>query len=78
MFSKHGFGMRAVDLFNYTRYSGSYLYPAIRINQPPVAIVSPKVQEISYPISSTFIDGNRKYQVAIVVLHYNLGMWKSV
>lgn len=71
MINKHGFGMRAVDLFNYTRYSGSYLFPAIRINQPPVAIVSPKVQEISLLYedegTSTFIDGNRKYQVAIVV-----------
>ncbi|XP_078460599.1 dyslexia-associated protein KIAA0319-like protein isoform X2 [Lampetra fluviatilis] len=31
--------------------------PAPRVNQPPVAIVSPKSQEISLPTSSTFVDG---------------------
>lgn len=32
---------------------------AIRINQPPVAVASPKVQEVSLPTTSTFIDGSR-------------------
>ncbi|XP_051871969.1 dyslexia-associated protein KIAA0319-like isoform X2 [Pristis pectinata] len=33
--------------------------PATRINQSPVAIVSPEVQEVSLPTISTFIDGSR-------------------
>ncbi|XP_041068042.1 dyslexia-associated protein KIAA0319-like protein [Carcharodon carcharias] len=33
--------------------------PAPRVNQPPVAIVSPKFQEISLPTTSTFIDGSQ-------------------
>lgn len=34
---------------------------AVRINQPPLAVASPKVQEISLPTTSTFIDGSRMY-----------------
>ncbi|XP_053102871.1 dyslexia-associated protein KIAA0319 homolog isoform X3 [Hemicordylus capensis] len=33
--------------------------PAIKINQPPIAVVSPKAQEISFPTTSAFIDGNQ-------------------
>ncbi|XP_067857557.1 dyslexia-associated protein KIAA0319-like, partial [Heptranchias perlo] len=33
--------------------------PAPRVNQPPVAIASPKVQEVSLPTTSTFIDGSQ-------------------
>ncbi|XP_067862648.1 dyslexia-associated protein KIAA0319-like protein isoform X2 [Heptranchias perlo] len=33
--------------------------PAPRLNQLPVAIVSPKIQEISLPTTSTFIDGSQ-------------------
>ncbi|XP_072103369.1 dyslexia-associated protein KIAA0319-like protein [Mobula birostris] len=33
--------------------------PAPRVNQSPVAIVSPKMQEISLPTTSTFIDGSQ-------------------
>ncbi|XP_054237634.1 dyslexia-associated protein KIAA0319 homolog isoform X1 [Indicator indicator] len=33
--------------------------PAVRVNQPPVAVASPKVQEISLPTTSTFIDGSQ-------------------
>jgi len=32
-----------------------------RVNQPPVAIVSPQFQEISLPTISTVIDGSREY-----------------
>lgn len=32
-----------------------------RINKLPVAVVSPKFQEISLPTSSTVIDGSREY-----------------
>ncbi|XP_039977824.1 dyslexia-associated protein KIAA0319-like protein [Xiphias gladius] len=34
--------------------------PEPRVNKPPVAIVSPKFQEISLPTSSTVIDGSRE------------------
>ncbi|XP_051892176.1 dyslexia-associated protein KIAA0319-like protein isoform X2 [Pristis pectinata] len=33
--------------------------PAPRVNQLPVAVVSPKMQEISLPTTSTFIDGSQ-------------------
>ncbi|XP_034982306.2 dyslexia-associated protein KIAA0319 homolog [Zootoca vivipara] len=33
--------------------------PAVKINQPPVAIASPKAQEISFPRTSASIDGNQ-------------------
>lgn len=33
--------------------------PEPRVNKPPVAVVSPKYQEISLPISSTVIDGSQ-------------------
>ncbi|XP_027031335.2 dyslexia-associated protein KIAA0319-like protein isoform X1 [Tachysurus fulvidraco] len=33
--------------------------PEPRVNKPPVAVVSPKYQEISLPTSSTVIDGNQ-------------------
>lgn len=32
-----------------------------RVNQPPVAVVSPQFQEISLPTISTVIDGSREY-----------------
>ncbi|XP_039181370.1 dyslexia-associated protein KIAA0319 homolog isoform X2 [Crotalus tigris] len=45
--------------------------PAIRINHPPIAIVSPKVQEISYPTTSAFIDGNQSVDdIKIVSYHW--------
>uniref|UniRef100_A0A8C3B1H9 KIAA0319 like n=1 Tax=Cyclopterus lumpus TaxID=8103 RepID=A0A8C3B1H9_CYCLU len=33
--------------------------PELRVNKPPVAVVSPKFQEISLPTSSTVIDGSQ-------------------
>ncbi|XP_070605224.1 dyslexia-associated protein KIAA0319 homolog [Erythrolamprus reginae] len=48
--------------------------PAIRINQPPVAIASPKVQEISYPITSTFIDGNQSVDDTKIVSYH----WEEI
>ncbi|KAM9228041.1 dyslexia-associated protein KIAA0319 homolog isoform 2-T2 [Leptosomus discolor] len=45
--------------------------PAIRVNQPPVAIASPKVQEVSLPTTSTFIDGSQSIDdVKIVSYHW--------
>uniref|UniRef100_A0A8C5WU06 MANSC domain-containing protein n=1 Tax=Laticauda laticaudata TaxID=8630 RepID=A0A8C5WU06_LATLA len=48
--------------------------PAIQINQPPVAIVSPKVQEISYPITSAFIDGNQSVDDTKIVSYH----WEEI
>ncbi|XP_063155045.1 dyslexia-associated protein KIAA0319 homolog isoform X1 [Candoia aspera] len=48
--------------------------PAIRINQPPVAIVSPKVQEISYPTTSAFIDGNQSIDDTKIVSYH----WEEI
>ncbi|NWS58535.1 K0319 protein, partial [Chunga burmeisteri] len=45
--------------------------PAVRINQPPVAIASPKVQEVSLPTTSTFIDGSQSVDdMKIVSYHW--------
>ncbi|NWW58984.1 K0319 protein, partial [Ifrita kowaldi] len=45
--------------------------PAVRINQPPVAVASPKVQEVSLPTTSTFIDGSQSTDdVKIVSYHW--------
>ncbi|NXD26267.1 K0319 protein, partial [Spelaeornis formosus] len=45
--------------------------PAVRINQPPVAVASPKVQEISLPTTSTFVDGSQSIDdVKIVSYHW--------
>ncbi|EMP35192.1 hypothetical protein UY3_07624, partial [Chelonia mydas] len=33
--------------------------PAVRVNQPPVAVASPNAQEVSLPTTSTFIDGSQ-------------------
>uniref|UniRef100_A0A663MKK2 KIAA0319 n=1 Tax=Athene cunicularia TaxID=194338 RepID=A0A663MKK2_ATHCN len=45
--------------------------PAIRVNQPPVAVASPKVQEVSLPTTSTFIDGSQSMDdVKIVSYHW--------
>ncbi|NXN82507.1 K0319 protein, partial [Bombycilla garrulus] len=45
--------------------------PAVRINQPPVAVASPKMQEVSLPTTSTFIDGSQSMDdVKIVSYHW--------
>ncbi|KAM6282385.1 dyslexia-associated protein KIAA0319 homolog [Porphyrio hochstetteri] len=45
--------------------------PAVRVNQPPVAIASPEVQEISLPTTSTFIDGSQSIDdMKIVSYHW--------
>ncbi|KFQ46145.1 Dyslexia-associated protein KIAA0319, partial [Nestor notabilis] len=45
--------------------------PAVRVNQPPVAIASPKVQEVSLPTTSTFIDGSQSVDdMKIVSYHW--------
>ncbi|CAM4588405.1 dyslexia-associated protein KIAA0319 homolog isoform X4 [Lepidochelys kempii] len=33
--------------------------PAVRVNQPPIAVASPNAQEVSLPTTSTFIDGSQ-------------------
>ncbi|NXX88842.1 K0319 protein, partial [Centropus bengalensis] len=45
--------------------------PAVRVNQPPVAVASPKVQEVSLPTTSTFIDGSQSVDdMKIVSYHW--------
>ncbi|NWV42164.1 K0319 protein, partial [Grantiella picta] len=45
--------------------------PAVRINEPPIAVASPKVQEVSLPTTSTFIDGSQSIDdVKIVSYHW--------
>ncbi|KAM6413100.1 dyslexia-associated protein KIAA0319 homolog [Pluvialis apricaria] len=45
--------------------------PAVRVNQPPVAIASPNVQEVSLPTTSTFIDGSQSIDdMKIVSYHW--------
>ncbi|KGL78542.1 Dyslexia-associated protein KIAA0319, partial [Tinamus guttatus] len=45
--------------------------PALRVNQPPVAIASPEVQEVSLPTTSTFIDGSQSVDdMKIVSYHW--------
>lgn len=48
--------------------------PEPRVNKPPVAVVSPKYQEISLPTSSTVIDGSRSTDDDKVVLWH----WEEV
>ncbi|XP_054873762.1 dyslexia-associated protein KIAA0319-like protein isoform X2 [Amphiprion ocellaris] len=48
--------------------------PEPRVNKPPVAVVSPKFQEISLPTSSTVIDGSQSTDDDKVVLWH----WEEV
>lgn len=38
-----------------------FLSTAARVNQPPVAVVSPRIQELTVPLTSALIDGSRVY-----------------
>ncbi|XP_054841055.1 dyslexia-associated protein KIAA0319 homolog isoform X2 [Eublepharis macularius] len=48
--------------------------PAIKINQPPVAVVSPRVQEIAFPTTSAFIDGNQSVDDTKIVSYH----WEEI
>ncbi|KAJ7338580.1 hypothetical protein JRQ81_012482 [Phrynocephalus forsythii] len=48
--------------------------PAVRKNQPPIAIVSPKAQDISVPTTSTVIDGNQSTDDAKIVSYH----WEEI
>ncbi|XP_060100114.1 dyslexia-associated protein KIAA0319 homolog isoform X2 [Heteronotia binoei] len=48
--------------------------PAIKINQPPVAVVSPRAQEIVFPTTSAFIDGNQSVDDTKIVSYH----WEEV
>ncbi|NXW07999.1 K0319 protein, partial [Fregetta grallaria] len=48
--------------------------PAIRVNQPPVAVASPKVQEVSLPTTSTFIDGSQSIDDTKIVSYH----WEEI
>ncbi|EGV94310.1 Uncharacterized protein KIAA0319 [Cricetulus griseus] len=40
-------------------YVNVTVMPAARVNQPPVAVVSPQIQELTVPLTSALIDGSR-------------------
>ncbi|XP_054672510.1 dyslexia-associated protein KIAA0319 homolog isoform X4 [Grus americana] len=48
--------------------------PAVRVNQPPVAVASPKVQEVSLPTTSTFIDGSQSIDDTKIVSYH----WEEI
>ncbi|KAL8182440.1 UNVERIFIED_CONTAM: hypothetical protein K2H54_056362 [Gekko kuhli] len=48
--------------------------PAIKINQSPVAVVSPRAQEIVFPATSAFIDGNQSVDDTKIVSYH----WEEV
>ncbi|KAM8966944.1 dyslexia-associated protein KIAA0319 homolog [Pelodytes ibericus] len=64
-----------VTVSNETSFGEGFLNvtvkPANRVNQPPVAVVSPRTQEVSLPTSFTFIDGSRsRDDDKIVTFHW--------
>ncbi|XP_075777260.1 dyslexia-associated protein KIAA0319 homolog isoform X3 [Pelodiscus sinensis] len=48
--------------------------PAVRANQPPVAVASPNEQEVSLPTTSTFIDGSQSRDDAKIVSYH----WEEI
>ncbi|XP_053323635.1 dyslexia-associated protein KIAA0319 homolog [Spea bombifrons] len=48
--------------------------PAPRVNQPPVAVVSPRAQEVSLPTSFTFIDGSQSTDDDKIVAYH----WEEI
>ncbi|XP_068951150.1 dyslexia-associated protein KIAA0319 homolog [Petaurus breviceps papuanus] len=48
--------------------------PALRTNQSPVAVASPKVQELSLPTTSAFIDGSQSTDDAEIVSYH----WEEI
>ncbi|XP_074841984.1 dyslexia-associated protein KIAA0319 homolog isoform X2 [Carettochelys insculpta] len=48
--------------------------PAFRVNQPPVAVASPNVQELSLPTTSTFIDGSQSRDDTKIVSYH----WEEI
>uniref|UniRef100_A0A8C8RL93 KIAA0319 n=1 Tax=Pelusios castaneus TaxID=367368 RepID=A0A8C8RL93_9SAUR len=48
--------------------------PAVRINQPPVAVASPSAQEVSLPTASTFIDGSQSRDDTKIVSYH----WEEI
>uniref|UniRef100_A0A8I5ZUN7 KIAA0319 homolog n=1 Tax=Rattus norvegicus TaxID=10116 RepID=A0A8I5ZUN7_RAT len=55
-------------------YVNVTVMPAARINQPPVAIVSPQIQELSLPLTSALIDGSQSTDDAEIVSYH----WEEV
>nr|XP_034366498.1 dyslexia-associated protein KIAA0319 homolog isoform X2 [Arvicanthis niloticus] len=52
-------------------YVNVTVMPAPRVNQPPVAVVSPQIQELSVPLTSALIDGSQSTDdVEIVSYHW--------
>ncbi|XP_031214885.1 dyslexia-associated protein KIAA0319 homolog isoform X1 [Mastomys coucha] len=55
-------------------YVNVTVMPAARINQPPVAIVSPQIQELSVPLTSALIDGSQSTDDTEIVSYH----WEEV
>ncbi|XP_028632157.1 dyslexia-associated protein KIAA0319 homolog isoform X2 [Grammomys surdaster] len=52
-------------------YVNVTVMPAARVNQPPVAVVSPQIQELSVPLTSALIDGSQSTDdIEIVSYHW--------
>ncbi|KAL6088452.1 hypothetical protein STEG23_031413 [Scotinomys teguina] len=48
--------------------------PAARVNQPPMAVVSPQIQELTVPLTSALIDGNQSTDDTKIVSYH----WEEV
>ncbi|XP_040611667.1 dyslexia-associated protein KIAA0319 homolog isoform X2 [Mesocricetus auratus] len=55
-------------------YVNVTVMPAARVNQPPVAVVSPQIQELTVPLTSALIDGSQSTDDTKVVSYH----WEEV
>ncbi|NP_001074520.1 dyslexia-associated protein KIAA0319 homolog precursor [Mus musculus] len=55
-------------------YVNVTVMPAARVNQPPVAVVSPQTQELSVPLTSALIDGSQSTDDTEIVSYH----WEEV
>ncbi|KAM7322744.1 hypothetical protein ACRRTK_018249 [Alexandromys fortis] len=55
-------------------YVNVTVLPASRVNQPPVAVVSPQIQELTVPLTSALIDGSQSTDDTKIVSYH----WEEV
>nr|XP_048284074.1 dyslexia-associated protein KIAA0319 homolog [Myodes glareolus] len=55
-------------------YVNITVLPAARVNQPPIAVVSPRIQELTVPLTSALIDGSQSTDDAKIVSYH----WEEV
>ncbi|ERE77278.1 putative dyslexia-associated protein [Cricetulus griseus] len=55
-------------------YVNVTVMPAARVNQPPVAVVSPQIQELTVPLTSALIDGSQSTDDTKIVSYH----WEEV